>query len=152
MKASQEIECDCPNLYYNTRNEGWIKYGFLNTTFECGKVYLNYQGDLVDDDGNLLVPDHELLNDYYEYALKYRILENLFMNGEDVSARMQLIAGQLRDAKNEAMSMVNTPNFKEFEQLWWANRKAMYGKYYDMFKSYAPDSAYYRFMNQSRVR
>lgn len=151
MKASQEIECDCPNLYWNTRNEGWIKYGFLNTTFECGKVYLNYQGDLVDDNGNLLVPDHELLNDYYEYALKYRILENLFMNGEDVSARMQLIAGQLREAKNEAMSMVNTPNFKELEQLWWTNRRAMYSKYYDMFKSYSPDSAYYRFMNQSRV-
>ena len=151
MKTSQEIECDCPNLYFNTPNEGWIKYGFLNTTFESGKVYLNYQGDLVDDNGNLLVPDHELLNDYYEYALKYRILENLFMNGEDVSARMQLIAGQLREAKNEAMSMVNTPNFKELEQLWWTNRRAMYSKYYDMFKSYSPDSAYHRFMNQSRV-
>jgi hypothetical protein len=74
------------------------------------------------------------------------------MNGEDVSARMQLIAGQLRDAKNEAMSMVNTPNFREMEQLWWTNRRAMYSKYYDMFKSYAPNNAYNRFMNQSRVR
>ena len=26
MKPSQNIECDCPNLYYNTLNEGWIKY------------------------------------------------------------------------------------------------------------------------------
>jgi hypothetical protein len=151
MKSSQEIECDCPNLYFNTPNEGWIKHGFLNTTFENGKVYLNYQGDLVDDDGNLLVPDHELLNDYYEYALKFRILENLAMNGEDVSQRLQLIGPLLREAKNDAMSLVNTPNFKEMHDLWWTNRRAMYSKYYDMFKSYSPNSAYYRFINRSRV-
>jgi hypothetical protein len=49
MKASQEIECDCPNLYFNTANQGWIKGGFLFTTFETGKVYLNYQGEMVND-------------------------------------------------------------------------------------------------------
>jgi hypothetical protein len=40
MKPSQNIECHCPNLYYNTPNEGWIKHGFLFTTFKTGKVYL----------------------------------------------------------------------------------------------------------------
>ena len=74
MKASQEIECDCPNLYWNAPNEGWIKGGFLFTTFQTGKVYLNYQGQMEDENGNLLVPDHDLLNEYYEYALKSRIL------------------------------------------------------------------------------
>lgn len=150
MKASQEIECDCPNLYFNTPTEGWIKHGFLNTTFETGKVYLNYQGDLSDDNGNLLVPDHALLNEYYEYALKFRILENLAMNGEDVSQRLQLIGPLLREAKNDAMSLVNTPNFKEIHDIWWANRRAQYSKYYDMFKSYSPNSAYYRNINRSR--
>jgi hypothetical protein len=54
MKASQEIECDCPNLYYDTANQGWIKGGYLFTTFETGKVYLNYQGAMEDDAGQLL--------------------------------------------------------------------------------------------------
>jgi hypothetical protein len=49
MKASQEIECDCPNLYWNAPNEGWIKGGFLFTTFQTGKVYLNYQGQMEDE-------------------------------------------------------------------------------------------------------
>ena len=151
MKASQNIECDCPNLYFNTSDEGWIKNGFLNTTFETGKVYLNYQGDLVDDNGNLLVPDHELLNEYYEYSLKFRILENLVMNGEDVASRLQLIGPLLREAKNDAMSLVNTPNFKELQDLWWTNRRAMYSKYYDMFKSHSPNSSHFRFNNGSRV-
>jgi hypothetical protein len=152
MKASQEIECDCPNLYHNTADEGWIKNGFLNTTFESGKVYLNYQGDLSDDNGNLMVPDHELLNDYYEYALKQRIFENLFINGEDVSQRMQVIEARLREARNNAISLVNTPNFKEMEKLWWTNRKAMYGKYYYMFMSHSPNNPYLRrYSSNNRV-
>jgi hypothetical protein len=151
MKASQEIECDCPNLYYNTADQGWIKDGFLNTTFESGKVYLNYQGELTDDNGNLMVPDHELLNDYYEYALKSRIFENLFLNGEDVAQRMQIVEQRLREARNNAISLVNTPNFREMEKLWWTNRKAMYGKYYYMFMSHSPNNPYIRGNTNNRV-
>lgn len=151
MKPSQEIDCECPNLYYNTLDEGWIKFGFLNTTFKEGKVYLNYQSHLEDEDGNLLVPDHELLNEYYEYALKERILENLLMNGEDVGQKLQYIASKLKAARNNALSLVNTPNFAELQKLWLANRKAQYGKYYDMFRSYSPNDPYYRNYNKLRV-
>ncbi len=151
MKASQNIECDCPNLYYNTPDEGWIKHGFLFTNFQTGKVYLNYQGQMEDDEGNLLVPDHDLLNEYYEYALKARILENLYINGEDVAQRMQLIEQRLKGARNNAKSLVNTPNFAELKQLWAANRKAQYGKYYNMFMSHSPNSAFFSAQNKIRV-
>ena len=151
MKASQEIECDCPNLYYNTANQGWIKGGFLFTTFQTGKVYLNYQGQMEDDAGNLMVPDHDLLNEYYEYALKARIFENLYLNGEDVAQRMQLVEQKTKAARNNALSLVNTPNFKELEKMWWTNRKAMYGKYYDMFKSYSPTDAFYNRYGNTRL-
>lgn len=151
MRSSQNIDCECPNLYWNTANEGWIKDGFLNTTFQHGKVYLNYQGDLTDDDGRLLVPDHELLNDFYEYSIKERLLENLFNNGEDVGQRYQLAAAKLKAAKNDAMSLVNTPNFEEMKKLWWANRVAMYGKFYNMFKSYPIEPNFYRYYDRSRV-
>jgi hypothetical protein len=148
MKASQEIDCDCPNLYYNTSNEGWIKGGFLFTTFQTGKVYLNYQGEMLNDEGLLMVPDHDLLNEYYEYALKSRIFENLFLNGEDVSQRMQLVEQRLKAARNNALSLVNTPNFRELKEMWQANRKAMYGKYYYMFMSHSPNNF---FANTNRV-
>jgi hypothetical protein len=151
MKPSQNIDCQCPNLYWNAPNEGWLKNGFLFTTFQTGKVYLNFQGQMEDDDGNLMVPDHDLLNDYYEYALKQRILENLFRNGEDVSQRIQLIEPRVRAARNQALTLVNTPNFEEMKRLWWANRKAQYGKYYDMFKSHPIDPAYFRYYTGSRV-
>ena len=144
MIASQEIQCDCPNLYVNTENQGWIKGGFLFTTFQTGKVYINYQGQMEDDQGNLMVPDHDLLNEYYEYALKARIFENLYLNGEDVAQRMQLVEQKLRAARNQALSLVNTPNFKELEQMWWTNRKAMDGKYYAMFQSHSPNLTHRR--------
>jgi len=83
-----------------------------------------------------MVPDHPMLNEYYEYALKKRILENLIMDGANVSAQLQLVMAEYRTARNYALSIVNTPNFSEMEKVWAMNRKAMYSKYYDMFKSH----------------
>ena len=151
MKPSQNIDCDSPNVYYNAADEGYIKNGFLFVTFETGKVYVNYQGELLDDDGNLLVPDHELLNEYYEYAFKKRILENLALNGENVGQRLNLILGDLRASRNQALSFVNTPNFAEIKQIWKANRTAMYARYYDMFSSYAPANSFRRNLNNRTV-
>jgi len=131
------IDCDCPNLYWTSPNTAWIKDNFLYTNFADGKVYINYQGMMEDEEGNLLVPDHDLLNEYYEYALKQRILENLIMNDEmQAGQKLQLIEARYREARNKALSLVNTPNFAELKKVWEVNRKAQYAKYYDMFKSY----------------
>lgn len=136
FKNSQFIDCDCPNLNYLAKDEAYIKDGWIYTNFEEGNLYINYQGTLEDSEGNLMVPDHPYLNEYYEYALKKRILENLVMDGTNVTAQLQLVMQEYRAARNNALSVVNTPNFSEMEKLWAMNRKAMYGKYYDMFKSY----------------
>jgi hypothetical protein len=140
FKPSQEIESGCPNLHHNSVNTAWIKNGYLHTTFDCGKVYISYQGALEDEEGNLLVPDHDQINEYYEYAMKQRIFENLYLNGEDVVQKLQMIEQRLRVARNYALSIVNTPNFAEMKDLWLTNRKAQYAKYYDMFKSHNHNS------------
>jgi len=99
------------------------------------KVYISYEGALEDDEGNLLVLDHPMVNEYYEYAIKQRLLENLYINGEDVVQKLQLIEQRLKAARNNALTIVNTPNFAEMYTLWTTNRRAMYARYYDMFKS-----------------
>lgn len=145
LNNPQTIDCDCPNLYMDTPNQAWIKDGWLYTTFDCAKVYINYQGMLEDDDGNLLVPDHDMLNEYYEYALKQRILENLVMNDEMAAGqKLQLIEARYRAARNYALSIVNTPNWSEMKQMWETNRRAQYAKYYRMFSSFP---WYQRFYN-----
>lgn len=135
---SDEVQCECPNtMWKGSPREATIVDGFLKTNFDSGNVYLNYMGDMIDGNGNILVPDHEMINEYYEYALKKRILENLIMNGESVGEKFNLISNELRAARNYALSIVNTPNFKEMQKLWQVNRKAQYANYYNMFKSYS---------------
>ncbi|HOK59706.1 MAG TPA: hypothetical protein PK432_01875, partial [Candidatus Dojkabacteria bacterium] len=63
-----------------------------------------------------------------------RICENLIANGEPLQNLFNLMNIQLRKAKIDAISFVRTPNFKEMHKAWQMNRKAMYMKYYDMFK------------------
>ena len=74
---TSSIQCDCPNINIQAIDIAEIKDGFLLTNFTSGKVYINYQGAMEDDEGNLLVLDHPYCNEYYEYALKQRILENM---------------------------------------------------------------------------
>lgn len=140
VNNSKTISCDCPNLTWKSPYRGQLKNGFIYLNLEHGKVYVNYEGTMEDEEGNLMVLDNPYVNEYYEYALKQRLLENLYMNGEDVTQKLNLIEQRLRAARNNALSLVNTPNFADMYRMWEMNRKAQYGKYYDMFKSYNHNS------------
>tara|TARA_R100001230_G_C5679659_1_gene186153 strand:+ start:670 stop:1554 length:885 start_codon:yes stop_codon:yes gene_type:complete len=127
---------DCPNINVQAVNIAEIRDSFLMTNFKTGKVYLNYQADMEDDEGNLLVLDHPYCNEYYEYALKQRILENMLFDGENVGNQVKFVEQRLRAARNNALGFINTPGFEEMRKIWEVNRKAQYCNYYDMFKSY----------------
>lgn len=125
----------CPNLGWQSAGiTGFIRNGFLYTSFRTGRVYLNYQGMLEDEHGCLLVLDHDYINEYYEYALKERLLENLMANQETVNPNLVArIDAKLRAARNNSLSIVNMPDFAELKQVWEMNRLAMFNKYYKMF-------------------
>lgn len=124
---------DCPNKHWQSDFTGYIKDGWLYTNVESGKLYLNYVSNMEDEDGNLLVLDDNVINEYYEYAMKERILENLLMEGEDVSNKLNYIAGKRRTARIEAKTRAGMYEFDELEQMWDMNRQAMYKKYYYQF-------------------
>jgi len=114
-----------------------LKNNFIVCNFEEGEIYLNYQSLMEDDEGNLLVMSHPLVDEYYEYAIKLRIFENLVLSGDQSAVpKFQLAESRYREARFQAMTLVNTPDFAEMKRVWIANRKAMYSKYYDMFKRY----------------
>ena len=127
---------ECPNMGVTAVDKAELKDGFILTNFKSGKVFLNYQATLEDDKGNLLVLDHPYCNEYYEYALKSRILESMLFAGENVSNQLSMIESRLKPARNNALSFVNTPNFEEYRKIWEVNRKAQYFNYYDMFSSH----------------
>lgn len=136
IKPGSSVSADCPNTRWSSPYQAEIRNGWMYTSFKTGKVYINYLGAMENEEGELLVMDHPMVNEYYEYAVKQRILENLYMNGEDVAQKMNLIEGRLRGARNNALSYVNTPNFGELKKMWEVNRKAQYHKYVNMFKSF----------------
>jgi hypothetical protein len=135
FQPSRYVPLTCPNTKWGCANEAFIKHGYIFTNIDCGQIYLNYQGQLTDEDDNLLVVDHPMINEYYEYALKQRILENMYFDGEDVIQKMGLIEPRVKAARNNALSIVNMPGFKEMYEIWDLNRKAQYHKYYNQFRS-----------------
>lgn len=134
IKDNQGDSCDeCP--VYQGADDVEIRDGFLITNFKSGKIYISYQGTMEDENGDLLVLDHPYCNEYYEYALKERILENMMFAGENVVNQLSFMQNKLRAARNNALSFVNTPDFAQLKTLWEKNRKAQYHNYYNMFKS-----------------
>lgn len=134
LKRSKLIDKHCINTNFYSDLTAYIQNGFLYTSFDEGKVYIEYMGEMEDEEGNLLVLDHDLVNPYYEYALKRRILENLYINGEDVIQKINLMELRYKEAKVTAESLVNTWEFSEMKGIHDANRQAMYQKYYHIFK------------------
>jgi hypothetical protein len=137
IDRNKSVSHDCPNIHVNTKQlySVVIKNGFLVTNFQDGEVYVNYQSIMEDDEGQLLVMDNPYTNEFYEYAIKQRVFENLFLAGEPVNNHLTLVSQQLRMARNNALSFVNTPDFGEIKRMWETNRKAQYHNYYNMFKS-----------------
>jgi hypothetical protein len=124
----------CPNKNWLSKNKAFIRDGYIYTSFQEGELYINYEAMMKDENGNLLVLDHPMINEYYEYAIKERLLENLMAANHQLNPNfVQRIDVKYRQSRNVANGIVNTMEFTELEEVWRANRKAMYNKYYKMF-------------------
>jgi len=124
----------CPNLSWQCGQTGFIRDGWMFMSFKEGQIYLNYQGMMEDGDGNLLVLDHDEINNYYEYALKKKIIEILLGSDEPVNQTfISIVHKEFKDARTTAIGIVRTPSFNELKNVWAANRKAQFNKYYKMF-------------------
>lgn len=134
-KSLKHCADKCVNTQWSTSAyDVDIDNGELVTNFPSGKIYINYLSDLVDDKGNLLVLDHPLVTEYYEYAIKKHLMENFMLNGDlNVERRWGHMKGELRDARIRAISFINTPEYTEIQQHFTANRLRFWNKYHSMF-------------------
>ena len=144
MVPHKEATAFCVNTQFRDAcHQGHIQNGYIYvpTMRENGgngnaKVYICYLGAMEDEDGNLLVLDHPKINEYYEFALKARIFENLYLNGEpDIERRLQMMQTQLKTARAEALSIATMPDFYELKKTIEMNRRAQYHKYMHPFSS-----------------
>lgn len=101
-----------------------------------GKIYLNYYGLPIDEEGVLLLPDNPILNRYFEWASIKYIFENVILNEtltNDLNVKFQMILTSYNDARYHANSLVNRPDFKDMVRMFKLNRKILYNKYYSFF-------------------
>ena len=111
-----------------------IKGDYLKLNVQEGCVLIDYQATVEDEDGNLLVVDHPLIQDYYKYALKRRIFENMYFNGEEAALqKLQFIETRYIKAKQEANGVVDMPEFSELKQTLDINKTAMFMRYHSKF-------------------
>lgn len=95
-----------------------------------GEVYISYISQMIDDEGRLIILDHPTVREYYEYAVKSKIYENLWLNGtEEYQNKMNSLKEDLRVAKIEAISFVRMFDFAELKQVYFDNRKIFKLKY-----------------------
>lgn len=112
-------------------------------SFKEGKVFINYLADMIDDDNNVLILDHPLVNDYYEYAVKKKFFEMMKINKEgDFLQDYQIMSEELRKARIMAISFINTPEYGELIKVFTDNRHRFYKKYVSYFND--PLSGFYK--------
>lgn len=136
VNKSIDFDIFCDGRNFQKFNDAQLSNGWLYSAAREGRIYLNYQAEMVDENGDLVVPDHDLLNEYYEYSIKQRILENVLLNGDvdtSLKFKIELIEQRVKNYRLQALSFIKTPDFKEICEVFNMNRKKMYNKYYSKF-------------------
>jgi hypothetical protein len=99
-----------------------------------GKIFLSYLTDMVDEEGELIIVDHPLINDYYEYSVKERIFENIMLNSEaDVSQKLMYIKNEKKLARIDAMNFAYMPEYTEILDYMKTRNNSFYNKYIKIF-------------------
>ncbi len=126
----RKIKKDCINFHSRSRNEIKIEGDYVKTNFETGNIYIKYITNMSNEDGNLLVLDHPMVNAYYEWACKKQILINLlFNNDDDVVNKIKFAQFEYDKARAVAKGFVNTEEYDEIMRVLQDNRRRFHHKY-----------------------
>lgn len=127
----QKFHSNSPNRQWDEQKyQISIEDAEIHVNFESGEIYLSYITDMVDQDGNLLVLDHDLVNPYYESAIKSEILYDLWMRGEETRDKYkEEFEVHLPAKREEARSIITDPGYRKLNE-WNQN---MLRKYFNEF-------------------
>lgn len=102
--------------------------------FREGYVDIGYICQMVDEDGNLLVLDHDLTNEFYEWAVKEKIFLDLWHNNDmDVQQRLGDARQQLSLSRQRAKTIVTTPEYRTLKASIRKTELEYYNRYIKMF-------------------
>lgn len=108
--------------------------GYLETNFLEGVIYMHYLGDLKNEKGEILIPFHPMVNEYYERAIKARILENILYNTEaDVGTLLKDARHERNLAFHDAVDFVMSKENREWNKYTKKREHEFFHRYYSIF-------------------
>jgi hypothetical protein len=125
------LDVDCLNLHPSIRgtqrNKINITNRTINTNFEEGKIYLQYNSLPVDEDGEVIIPEYSTgdIYNYIENYVKIKIAENLILNQKNPQSLMQLLPMWKQDDRRLFIEAKSEANYKGLGKTW---HKEMYQK------------------------
>lgn len=103
-------------------------------SFREGEIILTYLGAVVNQDGEMMYPFHPLLNDYYEYSIKAKILEDLFLNSDaDVVNKLQYAKDEASKARYDAHMFIQSAKANQWSKMRKKYELDFYRKWYQAF-------------------
>lgn len=99
---------NCPNLYCdNTNNFVLTREKMLYTNFNCGFICVNYDTEVCDSSGNLMIPDFQEVHNFLQsYAIKRHLEERMFGKEEGISSMYQMYSQKSDIEYNKARGVI----------------------------------------------
>lgn len=114
---------NCPNVgCKNFFNEFIIDLPYIEVDFEEGEILISYLGTVLDDDGELMMPDHSDVFEAVTQHLIHKWYNRIWLRKSDKAARIK--SQEARAFREEAIGMANSalniPDFAQFRS-WMDN-------------------------------
>lgn len=136
---SETVNSACADYAPCTRWRGEYQVdmgdGEFKFSFKDGEVFVAYLGDMVDEEGEIVIPFHPRLNQYYEFAIKEKILEDIYLNSEaDVAQKLQYVSQKKSAAYYDAWTYIQTAKAGQWTKM---KKKAQMDYYNKWFRAFA---------------
>lgn len=86
------------------------------TSFDEGTVYIEYQGELIQEDG-FMIPDNEIIKGWIFEEMRKEVYTYLWDSGEEVQGKMQHAEGLAHIKKEQARQLWNRSGISSYYNL-----------------------------------
>lgn len=104
--------------------------------FREGEMYMMYLASMRDEEGQTLVPFHPMITNWYEWAIKEKILIDAVMNSDDtnVGDKLKLAQQKMNDAWLDAWNFTTDRTYIQMMADKKARENRWYNQYYRLLK------------------
>lgn len=107
----------------------------IDLPFREGELYFMYFNNLQNENGELMVPFHPLISNWYEWCIKEKILQDMLFNSDgDVVNKLKYASTEKAKYWLDAVNFVSEPFYKELQQIQKRKELKFYNEYFAIMK------------------